>query len=310
MSTAKPASASWLGPWIALSVIWGFSFVFIKVCGDFLDPFQTTFGRLALGAAVLLIVLAAQRRRPVTDRRGIKHLAFIALLAQALPFTLFAFAEQRISSVAAGLVNSTMSLWTAVLAIALLPEERLSRNRALGVALGFAGILVLLGVWDASFQGNWVAYASCALATVGYAVATLWTRKHIAPMGYHPISAVATQLILATAMQAIAVAAFSTAPTQWPAVGVLSLVMLGAAGTGIALVLNFQIIERAGAVIASTVTYSIPIVATVAGAVLLREAVHWYEPVGAAIILFGIALVQGYLPRSPRHTLAVPGSVD
>lgn len=277
--------------------MWGFSFVFIKVCAGFLDPFQTTFGRLALGAAVLLAVLAVQRRRPVTNRRGLRHLAFIALLAQALPFTLFAYAEHHISSVAAGLINSTMSLWTALLAIVLLPEERLNQTRAAGLALGFAGILVLLGVWDADFQGNWTAYASCSLATIGYAVSALWTRKYIAPLGYNPIAAVATQLTLAATMQAIAVAAFSSRPTQWPLTGVVSLVLLGALGTGVALVLNFRVIELAGAVTASTVTYSIPIVSTVAGAVLLSERVHWYEPVGAAIVLVGIALLQGYLPR-------------
>lgn len=297
-------------PWLGLSVVWGFSFVFIKVCASYLDPFQTTFGRLSLGALVLLAVLAVQRRKPVTDWRGIKHLAFIALLAQALPFTLFAFAEHHISSVAAGLVNSTMSLWTGLLAIVLLPEERLDRTRGAGLTMGFIGILILLGVWDANFQGNWVAYVSCSLATIGYAVSALWTRKYIAPLGYNPTSAVATQLTLATTMQGLAVLLYSSAPTHWPADGVISLALLGALGTGVALVLNFRIIELAGAVTASTVTYSIPIVSTIAGAVLLREAVHWYEPVGAAIILVGIALVQGYLPRARRHSLAMQPTAD
>ena len=104
--------------------------------------------------------------------------------------------------------------------------------------------------------------------------------------------------------------AVSDRPSHWPATGLLSVFLLGAMGTGMALVMNFLVIERAGAVIASTVTYSIPIVSTIAGSLMLREDVHWYEPVGAVIILIGIAVVQGYLPRQPRHTLAMEPTAD
>ena len=311
MAVAPPRL--WIGPWVALSVIWGFSFVFIKVCASTLDAYQTTFGRLGLGAVVLLGYLALRRMKPVTDLVGVGHLAIVGMLAQAVPFSLFAWAEHQpgFSSVAAGLVNSTMTLWTALLAIMLLPDERLDRIRATGLAVGAIGVVVLLGVWGSSFAASWTAYAACTMATLGYSVAGMWTRKFIMPRGYNPISAVATQLSAGALMEGVVVAFVSDAPTEWPLKVVGSLLALGALGTGVALVLNFVLIRVAGAVITSTVTYSIPIVATIAGAVLLREEVHWYEPVGAAIILLGIAMVQGYLPRPKAdHSLALPPEAD
>jgi drug/metabolite transporter (DMT)-like permease len=296
--------------WLTLSTIWGFSFVFIKVSGTFLDPFQTSFGRLFLGFLVLGGYLVATRRRPILRGPAVRHLALCAVLAQAVPFTLFAWAEHHISSVAAGLVNSTMSLWTGLLAIVILPEERLDRLHGAGLLIGFAGVVVLLGVWDAPFRGDWFAYLACGLSTMGYSISALWTRRFLTPMGLDPISAMTTQLGLAALGTGVVTAALSSPPTQWPITGVLALVALGALGTGLALAINYVLIQRAGAMTTSTVTYTIPIVSTVAGAVLLREAVHWYEPVGAAIILLGISMVQGFLPRGPQHRLALPTQGD
>ncbi len=280
-----------------LSVVWGFSFLFIKVAGQFLDQFQTTFGRMLFGSLVLLGYLAVTNRRPVTSGPAVKHLAMLGQIAQAIPFILFAWAEHSISSISAGLVNSTMSLWTGLLAIVILPEEKLSKARALGLVIGCLGILVLLGVWDADFRGNALAYFACSVSTIGYAVAVLWTRRFVTPLGLDPIGAVATQLSFGTLSCGIACLLFSSRPTHWPITGIASVILLGALGTGFALVLNFLIIQRAGAIATSLVTYSIPIVSTVAGVVILHEKLHWYEPVGAVIILVGIAMVQELLPR-------------
>lgn len=291
-TTSVAAAKSWLPLWLFLSVLWGFSFLFIKVVNDFLDPYQTTFARLALGAFTLFISVLVTGRKLLLRGPAIKHLFFIAILSQSIPFTLFAWAEHDISSIAAGLMNSMMSLWTALLAVAILPEEKLNRNRFTGILIGFVGVTVLLGVWNADFHASWMSYAACALATVGYAISALWTRRFITPMHLDPMSAVTTQLTIG-ALAVGAVSLFtSAAPTHYPAVGLLSIFLLGAFGTGIALVVNFQLIKVAGAMATSTVTYSIPIVATIVGVVILREKLHWYEPIGAAIILLGIALVQ------------------
>lgn len=286
---------SWLPIWVALSITWGFSFVFIKVAREFLDPFQQSFVRITFGFIALSLVVMFSHRKFVTDFHAAKHLAFLGLVGQAIPFTLFAWGANYISSIASGLVNSMMALYMAMLAIIFLPEEKLNRSRLVGLLIGFIGVLVLLGIWDANFRGRWYAYLALAVATFCYAVASLWTRKFLSPLKLDPVSAVTTQLFFGLIPVAL-IALFTTKPpTSYPVNGIVSIVILGVMGTGIALALNFELIARAGAVAASTVTYSMPIVATVAGVVLLKEKLHWYEPIGAAIALLGIALVQGLL---------------
>lgn len=281
--------------WFALSLTWGFSFLFIKVAGEFLTPFQQTFGRLSLGAVSLATIVLVTKRKFVTHFAAVKHLAFLGTIGQAIPFTLFAWAEHYVSSIAAGLVNSMMALWTALLAILFLPEEKVNRSRATGLVIGFLGIMILLGFWDANFRGSWLAYLACALAAVCYAITSLWMKRFVSPMKLDPISATTTQLFFGTLPILVLALTTSSAPTDWPLNGVLSLLMLGVFGTGIALALNFELVNRAGAVATSTVTYSMPIVATAAGALILKEQLHWYEPIGAVIALLGIAMVQGLL---------------
>ena len=296
MTQTQTHNHKWFGLWVALTVIWGFSFVFIKVAGDFLDPYQVSLGRIFFGALLLYIFLIATKRKPITSGPAIKHLALSAMLAQAIPFALFAWAEKSISSVAAGLINSTTSLWTGLIAFMILPAEKLTQKKTVGLAIGFIGIVVLLGVWDAQFRGSWQAYAACIISTLGYGVSTLWTRRNLSPLKLDPISAMATQLTIATIAIGVVSLAVSPKPTHYPLNGVLSIITLGALGTGVALVLNFMIVQRADALTASTVTYSIPIVSTAAGVILLNEHIHWYEPVGTCIILLGIALIQNLLP--------------
>jgi drug/metabolite transporter (DMT)-like permease len=234
----------------------------------------------------------ATRRKFIYRGPALKHLALITVMAQVIPFTIFAWAIHYISSIAAGLLNSTMPLWTAILAVLMLPEEKLNPFRVGGLILGFLGLLVLLGVWDVNFQANWLAYTACALCTIGYAFSAIWTRKHVTPLNLDPISAVATQLTIGASICAVFAIASPHEITEWPVTGMLAITALGVLGTGVALVIGFVIVKRAGAIAMSTVTYSIPVVSTLAGVILLKEKLHWYEPVGALIVLVGIAIVQ------------------
>jgi drug/metabolite transporter (DMT)-like permease len=290
-SSATPTKG-WLALWLTLTTIWGFSFFFIKVASSFLDQYEQTFARMALGALALIAIVIGTRRKFIFKGPAIKHLALITVMAQVIPFTIFAWAIHHISSIAAGLLNSTMPLWTAILAVLMLPEERLNPFRVGGLLLGFLGLLVLLGVWDVNFQANWLAYIACALCTIGYASSAIWTRKHVTPLSLDPISAVATQLTIGATICAVFAIASPHEITSWPITGMLAIAALGVLGTGVALVIGFVIVKRAGAIAMSTVTYSIPVVSTLAGVVLLKERLHWYEPVGALIVLVGIAIVQ------------------
>lgn len=293
--------SNWLPFFLALVVIWGTAFWFIKLGIGFLDAYQVAFGRIALGALALLLVVIFTGRRIVTNRNAIKQLSIVALTGQALPFTLFAWAETSISSIAAGLMNSTMALWTALLAVALLPEEKLTRNRLQGLLIGFVGVLILLGVWHADFQASWTAYAACAIATASYGVAVLWMRKHVSPLGLDPISAVATQLSIGAIMTGLAALLLSSAPTHWPTDGIIGMLVLGIVCTGAAFVINFELVRRAGAMPSAMVTYGTPIVSTFAGVLFLNEKLHWYEPIGALVVLLGVAQVQELIGRKTKN---------
>ncbi|MGA0003240.1 MAG: DMT family transporter [Candidatus Nanopelagicales bacterium] len=305
MNTSSAPTKSWLALWLTLTTIWGFSFFFIKVASSFLDPYEQTFARMGFGALALIIIVLVTKRKFIVRGPAIKHLALITVMAQVIPFAIFAWAIHHISSIAAGLLNSTMPLWTAILAVLMLPEEKLNPFQVGGLLLGFLGLLVLLGVWDVKFQSNWLAYTACALCTIGYAFSAIWTRKHVTPLNFDPISAVATQLTIGAAICAVFAIASPHEITSWPITGILAITALGVLGTGVALVIGFVIVKRAGAIAMSTVTYSIPVVSTLAGVVLLKEKLHWYEPVGALIVLIGIAIVQELIkPKAEKVSVA------
>ena len=299
-SVSETSVKSWLPLWFMISLTWGFSFLFIKVAGSFLDPFQQTTGRLGFGAITLAILVAITRRKFYSDLTVLKHLTFLAIVGQVIPFTLFAWAEHHITSIAASLVNSMLALWTALLAIIFLPDEKLNRNKSIGILVGFVGIMILLGVWDANFRGNWLAYFVCILATICYAITSTYMRKFVTPLKLDAISAVAAQLGIGALILGLVSLFISSKPTSYPVDGIISILLLGAVGTGIAFAINFELISRAGSVIGATSAYAMPIVSTTAGVIFINEKLHWYEPIGALVALTGIAMVQGLIFRETK----------
>ncbi len=224
----------------------------------------------------------------------------IALLANAAPFMLFAYAEQRVSSVLAGIWNGVTPLTTLLVTLVALPEERPTRRRLAGLALGFAGVLVVLGAWrgvgGASLLGQVMLFGAVSCYGFGFP----YMRRYLAGQPYTGVALSTAQLLVATAQLAIIAPLVAGAPpVPWrlsaPVIG--SVVALGALGTGLAFALNFHVVRAAGATTASTVTYLPPVVATIAGVVVLHEHLTWNQPVGAAVVLAGVALSQGLLRR-------------
>ncbi|HWB35421.1 MAG TPA: DMT family transporter, partial [Rugosimonospora sp.] len=142
------SSRSWLPAYLALALIWGCSFLFIGVGVTQLHPAYVTLARLAIGAFTLLAICAATRTRLPRDPRLWAHLLVVAAIMNAAPFSLFAFGEQRVSSILAGIWNATTPLVTLVVLLVVLPQERPTRRRVAGLVLGFVGVLVVLGVWQ------------------------------------------------------------------------------------------------------------------------------------------------------------------
>jgi drug/metabolite transporter (DMT)-like permease len=294
---ARPAELHrWLPSFLALAAIWGTSFLFIKVGVRELAPLWLTFGRVATGALTLLVVLLVTRDRLPREPRLWAHLAVVALIGVVLPFTLFGLGEQRVSSVLAGIWNAATPLVALPLAVLAFRTERMTARRAAGLGIGFVGVLVVLAVWRDVGGSQLTGQLMCFGAAMCYAVAIPYQKKFIAGRAGSGVSIAAAQLLAALAQLAVVaplLAGAPPSPTGLSADVVLCVLALGALGTGLAFVLNFRVIRVAGASTSTSVTYLMPVVATVVGVLILHEHLHWNQPVGAAIVLTGVAVSQG-----------------
>ena len=279
-----------------LAAIWGSSFLFIKVGVTELHPLFVALGRVLGGALALVVVVLLTRDRLPRDPRFWGHNAVVAVLGVALPFSLFGFGEQRVSSVLAGIWNSVTPLIALPMAVLVFRTERMTRRRVLGLVLGFVGAATILGVWQGAGGSSLAGQLMCLTAAACYGVAIPYTRRFITPRPESGLAASAGQLLVATALLAVVA---PVAGGGYPAVTELSgpvlasVAALGVLGTGLAFVLHMRNIRLLGASTASMVTYLIPVVATAIGVLVLGEGLAWFQPVGAAIVLLGVAIAQG-----------------
>ncbi|MEU1376134.1 DMT family transporter [Streptomyces triculaminicus] len=290
-SSARPA-VDWRIRFGVLSVIWGFSFLFIKLGTDGFAPMYVSFGRMFFGAVVLLVTLLATRQRLPRRGRTWAHLAVAAFLCNALPFTLFAYAELTISTTLAGICNATTPLWGMLLSLVALSEDRPTRRRFAGLGLGFIGVLVVLGAWQ-GFSGQDAEGTLLALiASLSYAVGWIYVRRTLSDTGDSHLAKSGSQLLLGAAQLAVVAPLVSPLPSSFPVVPLLAVFALGALGTGLAFLLQYALVAEVGPTTATMTTYFIPVVATTAGVSLLGEDLTWNTPVGALIVLAGAALTQ------------------
>jgi drug/metabolite transporter (DMT)-like permease len=282
---------------MALSAIWGSSFLFIKVSDRALSPVEVALGRVAIGALALLALLGATGQRLPRGARVWAHLAVVAAIANVLPFSLFAYGETKISSVLAGLWNGTTPLMTLLVVLVALREERPTRERAAGLVLGFLGVVCLLGPWSGLGGGALGGDLACLGAAALYGVSFPYMRRFLTPLGLSGPSLATGQLLCASIELALVVPWLGARPGSITAAVALSLIALGALGTGLAYVLSYRLLALAGATTTSTVTYVIPVFATVLGIAVLGEHLRWNEPLGAAIVLAGVAVSQRQAAR-------------
>ncbi|MFI9246261.1 DMT family transporter [Streptomyces sp. NPDC053086] len=281
----------------ALSLIWGFSFLLIKVGTEGYAPFQVTLGRLAFGTAVLVAAMAVKRERLPRGARPWGHMAVAAFLLNALPFSLFAYSELTVPSTLASICNATSPLWGMVLSLVALSEDRPTRVRVAGLALGFLGVLTVLGVWQ-GFQGlDATGTAMALLASLSYPVGWIYVRRTLAGTGNSHLSMTGGQLLLATVQLAVVTPLFTTVPEHFSFVPLLAVAALGALGTGLAVLIQYGLVAEVGPTTAQMVTYFIPVIATAAGVAILGESLRWTTPVGAVIVIAGAALTQ-FRPKS------------
>jgi drug/metabolite transporter (DMT)-like permease len=319
---------------LVLSATWGSSYLFIKIGVEAgLPPLSLVTWRLLFGVVTLLAIARLSGARLPTRPGTVAKLGLLGIMNVVIPFSLITWGELSIPSASAAILNGTQPLFTAVIATVALRDERLTRGRAVGLVLGFAGALLILspsleaaaaGLPAGGAAPPLVGELAVVLATLGYSASTVFVRTSLSghdevadPVrGPRPLGPVEIALPqLASALAITATLAFFAewlpngrvivppTPSAWFAVG-----WLGVLGSGLAYLMFFTLIRAWGATKTSLVTYVMPVVGIILGVVVLAEHVDVRAVIGTALVVGGIGFVHGrLLPARRVGPVIAPG---
>lgn len=280
-----------------LALIWGGAFFLINVAVHHVPPFTYVLLRLSIAAAAMWAMLWWRGETLKLPRQAWRAILLLALLNNALPFTLFGWAQTHIASGLASILNATTPIWGVIVAHLFTADERITPRKLAGVAIGFAGVAVMIGPGLlGSLGGGVLAELACVTAALAYALAGVWARRFRA-MGVSPFSVTTGQLTLGAAMM-LPVAlvgdhpwSMAMPPIQaWAAIAALAIFC-----TAFGYVLYFRLIDRAGATNALLVTLLVPPTAILLGVLFLGEVIAPTDFAGLALIALGLAAIDGRL---------------
>ena len=286
---------------LAVGSIWGSSYLFIRVAIDEVQPLQIVFVRTLAGALVMLAFMRIRRRPVDVTAHNLGFAAGLAVVGILMPFFLIAWAEREIDSGVAAVLSALMPLFTLLFAAVLLADEELTLSRIAGVVLGLAGVVVLVG-GEGGAAGNTLSLAAMVLASACYGLSAVGGRVLV--RRWNPLS-LSTAMVSFVALYAGVIFVstgdprFDISLDAW-----LAMLVLGVAGTGMAYVAYYTLIDLVSSVRASFVAYIIPVVGVILGAVVLGESVTWRTLAGGAVILAGVAIGTGALSRLPARRKA------
>jgi drug/metabolite transporter (DMT)-like permease len=300
----------------AMSAVWGVPYLFIKVAVDAgVSPAFVSFARVAIAAAVLLALAAHAGVLPSLRGRW-RWLAVYAVAEIALPFPLIAAGEQRVSSSLAAILIDCVPLMVAVLAFRVDPSEKATGVRLVGLFVGLAGVVALVGIDVAGNTDEMIGTGLIILAAAGYSVGPMVLKQKLG--GLDPRAAMGGSLLLAAIM--LAPAALTSAPASLSGDALLSIVVLGLVCTALAFVIFSVLIREVGPGRALVITYVNPVVAVALGVAILGERPGAGAVAGLLLILAGSWLsTDGRLPpgitraisrRRPRSTAIESPSVE
>jgi drug/metabolite transporter (DMT)-like permease len=277
----------------ALGFFWGSSYLFIKIGIETLPPFTLIAGRLAIGALLLGAVLMVAREPIPRDRRIYGHLVVMSLINIAIPFTLITWGEQYIDSALAAILNSTVPLFTMLLAALAFHDEAITVNRLIGLMVGFAGVIVLVsrGLSGTLGEGSIVGELAMIGSSIAYAIGNVYSRRHV--RGLRPMVPAFFQVFFAMCITGSLALLLEQPWTVAPAPeAVLSVLWLGLLGSGLAYLVFFRLLRDWGSTRSSMVAYLLPVVGIVLGAIVLDEVIDARIILGTLLVIGGVALVN------------------
>lgn len=320
--TVRTPRLPWPVKFVALSLIWGSSFLLMKLGLAALAPIQISWLRVLTGAGVLLGLLAASGQRLPGWGRIWLHVGVSGFFLAALPFTLFAASEQHIPSALAGIGNATTPLASVLFGALLLPAVQVPRRSVVAVVLGLAGVVVIMQPWELAGAPDPVGFGMALVAGSSYGLGWTYVRRTLSGAGLADrggLALPAAQLVAAAVQLSLVALVWWVVATDLPTpfsahpgdaaapdgpgvpvwAAFAAVAVLGAVGTGLAQMFQFDVVRAAGPTVATTVTYLIPVVAVTLGVVFLGERLDWPQLLGAAVVL-ACAVVIGSGVRRER----------
>ena len=288
-----PSSTSVAVQFVLCGIIWGSSFLFMKISLGGLTPAQVAWSRLVLGAITLGIFVLARRETLPRSIRIWGHMLVLGVTFCVAPFLLFAWAQQHVTSGLGSIYNATTPIMTAVMAGLVFRVEKLRPVQLLGILVGILGVMVIIAPWQGLDLAQSVPAQLAMLgATACYGFSLAYMRKFVSNTGMSALMFSFLNIGLGAAVMVVLTPVLVIAPVALSPAVVGAVLALGCLGTGIAYIWNQNTLRAWGPTRASTVTYITPIVGVALGMIVLGEPLSWNEPVGVLVVFAGILLAQ------------------
>jgi drug/metabolite transporter (DMT)-like permease len=301
----RPMNAREWGMLLLLALLWGCSFFFAAVALKELPTLTIVVLRVALAAATLCVILAVMRMPVPTDARAWWSFFQMAIINNVIPFSLLVWGQTRIASGVASILIATTPFFASVLAHFATNDEKLTVNRAIGVAFGVIGVAILLGGSTLTLSGDFLGELAVIGAAIAYACSSVFARRFSA-MGIEPLAS-ATGLMTVSTIILLPVALIAEQPWTLavPSAGVVVAVIgFALPSTAFAYLLYFRIVATAGATNLMLVTFLMPVTAILLGVALLGERLEPRHIAGMALIALGLAAIDGRAWRMVRRAIA------
>jgi drug/metabolite transporter (DMT)-like permease len=300
--THTATRSDWL-IFLALGFMWGSSYLFIKLAVDSFGTFTLISLRLLIGGALLWVVLRLSGVPLPHERRAYGHLLVMAVINISIPFVLITWAEQSVDSALAAILNSTVPLMVIVLAPIFLHDEPIRINGLAGLAIGFAGVVLIVSPELAAATGTVPGQIALLGSSLSYGIGNVYARRNV--RGLHPMIPAVFQvtfaLLIVGTLALVVERPWETAHPD--AEALFSVVWLGILGSGFAYLAYFRLLSRLGATRTSLVAYLLPVVGIVLGFLVRHEPINATLIAGTALVIGGVALVNG---RWGRRRLFAP----
>ncbi len=283
---------------LALGLIWGSSFLWIKIAIREVDAFTLVGWRLLFGTLGMMVVIALRRPAFPRSRSIWLGLALLGVINTALPFVLISWGQKTIDSAVASILNSTVPLFTLIIAHFALHDEPITARKAVGLLIGFGGVLALMSrdLEAGSLGVGALGQMAVLLAAVSYASASVFARRtmrEISPLvqAFVPM-AIADAIVWSAAIQVGDPGRLPAQPLTW-----VALLWLGLLGSCVAYLLYYTLLHAVGATRATMVTYVFPVVGVTLGVLFLDEPADWHLLAGALLVVASLAVVN-WKPRA------------